>query len=359
MTNKKDSKNIHVDSKKIGETFSGNKPYFEQIFDSRSEAILILDEKNEIVNVNKGFEKMFQFSLNEAIGRTPYDIIVPDKLVAESKDILDTLNNGLNINKETTGKRKDGHLINVLITGNRLNLDNNLHGKYLIYTDISGHKKSEEQIKASLMEKEVLLKEIHHRVKNNLQVVSSLLYLQSRKITDKDVESMFLNCQNRVKSISLIHEKLYQTNDLARIDFDKYIKSLVYHLFNSFGVKSEQVGLTVNSENIFLTMDTAIPCGLIINELVTNILKHAFPSNRKGEIKIEVSYHRNNKFTLLVADNGIGLPVDIDIENTDTLGFQLVQTLIKQLEASLEINRENGTEYIISFSILNQKGGGE
>jgi len=356
---KKDSKNIHVDSKKNGEAFSGSKSYFEQIFDSRSEAILILDEKNEIVNTNKGFEKMFQFSINEAIGRTPYEIIVPEKLVAESMDVLNTLSNGHNINKETTRKRKDGHLINVLITGNKLSLDNNSHGKYLIYTDISGHKKSEEQIKASLMEKEVLLKEIHHRVKNNLQVVSSLLYLQSRKITDKEVESMFLNCQNRVKSISLIHEKLYQTNDLARIDFDKYIKSLVYHLFNSFGVKSEQIGLTVNSENIFLTMDTAIPCGLIINELVTNTLKHAFPSNRKGEIKIEVSYQRNNKFTLIVADNGIGLPQDIDIENTDTLGFQLVQTLIKQLEASLEINRENGTEYQITFSILNQKGGGE
>lgn len=367
MANNKYSAKHNGSEKKLNGSKTGNsngrieglKTYFEQIFDNRNEAILILDENDLIMNLNRGFENMFHYSKDDVIGKSTLEIIVPENLINESKDILNKLESGIDVKKETVRLRKDGHFVNVQITGNSLDLGNNRKGKFIIYNDISSHKKSEEQIKASLMEKEVLLKEIHHRVKNNLQVVASLLYLQSRKIKDKQIESMFLNCQNRVKSISLIHEKLYQTNDLARVDFDKYIKSLIYHLFNSFSVKSNQIALSIKSENIFMTMDTAIPCGLIINELVTNSLKHAFPSNRKGEIAIEMQYHTNNKFTLCVRDNGIGLPKDFDYTESDSLGFLLVQNLVKQLEASMDVNTDNGTEYKIVFSILNHKGGGE
>jgi two-component sensor histidine kinase len=241
--------------------------------------------------------------------------------------------------------------------GNMITLPDCRPGICLVLIDISRHKRSEEQIRASLLEKEVLLKEIHHRVKNNLQVVSSLLYLQSKKIKDKEVENMFVECQNRVKSISLIHEKLYQTNDLTRIDFEKYLRSLVHHLFKSFELKRTNIKLRIKAENVFLTMDTAIPCGLIINELVTNSLKHAFPSSNEGEISIEVTYHADNKFTLIVKDNGVGIPKDLNINNTDTLGFLLVQSLARQIEGNLEVVRQNGTEFRITFSILNYKGG--
>ena len=166
--------------------------------------------------------------------------------------------------------------------------------------------------------------------------------------------SMFTNCQNRVKSIALIHEKLYQTNSFTRVDFGSYTKNLVYYLFRMFDVKSDKVTLKLNVENVFLPMDTAIPCGLIINELVTNSLKHAFSDERRGEIVIETVYHSNNKFTLTIKDNGKGIPEDVDYYNSRTVGFNLINSLVRQLGGNLVINRSEGTEFKITFSILNQ-----
>jgi len=334
-----------------------NKPYYKEIFNATPEAIVILDEEGLIKDVNKGFEKLFLYSRSEVIGKNIDEKGVPGYLIKESDDILQKIHEGKEIYKDTIRNRKDGRPVDVLMFGNMITLPDNRPGICLVLIDISRHKRSEEQIRATLLEKEVLLKEIHHRVKNNLQVVSSLLYLQSKKIKDKEVEDMFVECQNRVKSISLIHEKLYQTNDLTRIDFEKYLRSLVHHLFKSFELKRTNIKLRIKAENVFLTMDTAIPCGLIINELVTNSLKHAFPSSNEGEISIEVTYHADNKFTLIVKDNGVGIPKDLNINNTDTLGFLLVQSLARQIEGNLEVIRQSGTEFRITFSILNYKGG--
>jgi two-component sensor histidine kinase len=208
-------------------------------------------------------------------------------------------------------------------------------------------------MRSSLVEKEVLIREIHHRVKNNLQIISSLLHIQSGKITNNEMVSMFTNCQNRVKSIALIHEKLYQTNSFTRVDFGSYTKNLVYYLFRMFDVKSDKVSLRLNVENVFLPMDTAIPCGLIINELVTNSLKHAFTNDKHGEISIQAVYHSNNKFTLTIKDNGKGIPEEVDFYKSRTVGYNLINSLIRQLGGVLEINREEGTEFKITFSILN------
>jgi PAS domain S-box-containing protein len=334
-----------------------NSSYYEEIFNTTPEAILILDDNGRIVKVNRGFEKLFQFPASEILGKNIDEKIIPGYLLKESDEILQNIKRGKEIYKDTIRNKKDGRPVDVLVFGSKITLPDGTPGIYLVLIDISRHKRSEEQIRASLLEKEVLIKEIHHRVKNNLQVVSSLLYLQSKKIKDKEVENMFVECQNRVKSISLIHEKLYQTNDLTRIDFEKYLRSLVHHLFKSFGLKNSSITPRIKAENVFLTMDTAIPCGLIINELVTNSLKHAFPSSKKGEISIEVTYQADNKFILIVRDNGVGIPEEINIHNTETLGFLLVQSLVRQIEGNLELKRGGGTEFRITFSILNYMGG--
>jgi len=210
-------------------------------------------------------------------------------------------------------------------------------------------KRMEEQIKASLREKEMLLREIHHRVKNNMQLISSLLRLQSRYIKDKKYIEMLKESQNRIRSMAFIHEKLYQSKDLANIDFNGYIKSLTDDLFRSYGANGK-IALKTDIEGVSLGVDTAIPCGLIINELVSNSLKHAFPEDREGEIKIALRRTDRNEVELVVSDDGIGIPEDLDFRNTESLGLQLVTSLAEsQLQGKTELNRAKGTEFRIRF----------
>jgi PAS domain S-box-containing protein len=217
------------------------------------------------------------------------------------------------------------------------------------YTDITDHKQAEAQIKASLKEKEVLLKEIHHRVKNNLQIVSSLLQMQFRRTQEKEAAIVLQDSQNRIASIALVHEKLYRSDDLANIDFAQYIPALTAHLFDSYKVNDEAVVLQIKVDNIRLEIETAIPCSLIINELVSNSLKYAFPANRKGEIQIEFHTNSDHTMTLIVRDNGIGISEDFDITTTTSLGLTVVQGLVEQLEGTLELDRTQGTEFKITF----------
>jgi two-component sensor histidine kinase len=217
--------------------------------------------------------------------------------------------------------------------------------------EITDRKRAEEQIKASLKEKEVLLKEIHHRVKNNLQVISSLLYLQSQNIVDKRALRMFQDSQNRVRSMALVHERLYQSKDLARIDFAEYARNLASYIFRSYGVNSDLIKPEIHVDDIALGIDAAVPCGLILNELVSNSLKHAFPNGKKGQIRVGLSAD-NDKFTLMVSDNGVGFPKDLDFRNTESLGLQLVNTLVAQLEGTIELDRSMGTAFEITFARL-------
>jgi two-component sensor histidine kinase len=230
------------------------------------------------------------------------------------------------------------------------NIDGTI-SKLTILRDITERKRAEEQIKASLREKEILLREIHHRVKNNLQIISTLLYLQSGYIKDKEAFEMLKESQNRLKSMALIHDKLYQFKDLGKIDIARYIRELATDLFHSYGVKPDGVRLKIDVREIVLGVDTAIPCGLIINELVSNSLKHAFPDGKEGTIRIELLRSVNdNTFTLIVSDNGIGFPKDLDFRNTGTLGLQLVITLVEQLKGTIELDRSEGTEFKITFA---------
>jgi two-component sensor histidine kinase len=216
-------------------------------------------------------------------------------------------------------------------------------------SEIVYRKQAEEALQKSLKEKEALLKEIYHRVKNNMQIVSSLLNLQSKNVTDEKALEMLRESQGRIRSMALIHEKLYQSDDLSSIDFAKYINTLTINLFNIYRVNSGVIGFTVDAKDVSFDIETAIPCGLIINELVTNALKHAFPKGRKGNINISLHELEKNKFRLSVKDNGIGIPKDKDILNAGTLGLRLVMNLSKQINGTVKMDGTNGTSFEITF----------
>jgi two-component sensor histidine kinase len=218
--------------------------------------------------------------------------------------------------------------------------------------------KSKKQIQASLKEKEVLLKEVHHRVKNNLQFIFSLLNLQSQYVKDERALGMLKNCQHRIRSMQLIHERMYQSQESGKIEFARYIRSLIAYLFQSYNVYPNLISLKMELENILLDINTAIPCGLIINELLSNSLKHAFPKdkfsgkeeNLKKEIHIKLSSNSKGLMTLVVGDNGVGLPEELDLRQAETMGLKLVRDLVGQLNGTLILERKGGTEFKISFS---------
>ena len=221
--------------------------------------------------------------------------------------------------------------------------------------EISERKRAEEQLKASLQEKEVLLKEIHHRVKNNMQIISSLLDLQANTIQDERVRDLFQGSQQRIRSMALIHEQLYQSSDLARIDFAEYIENLTDRLLYSYGVRAGNITLQLDLTPLFLSVETAIPCGLIINELVSNALKHAFPNSRFGQISITLQRVQAQQLSLQIKDNGVGFPAEIDFRRTASLGLTLVNTLVKQIKGTIDLYSEDGTQFKITFSDLTAK----
>lgn len=224
-----------------------------------------------------------------------------------------------------------------------------------LQAELGERKRAEEQLKASLKEKEVLLKEIHHRVKNNLQIISSLLRMQSGHIKEQQAIDMFKDSQNRIRAMALIHEKLYQSKNLSKIDFVQYVRDLTLNLLRSYNYSSRPITLKTTGNDILLDINTAIPCGLIINELVLNSIKHAFTvASEYNEICIEISL-RENQITLTVSDNGIGFPLDLDFQNTDSLGLDVVCTLTEQLEGTIELDRSKGTIFKITFFQTDKK----
>ncbi|MEC4816913.1 MAG: histidine kinase dimerization/phosphoacceptor domain -containing protein [Scytonema sp. PMC 1069.18] len=248
-------------------------------------------------------------------------------------------------------KRFDGEYRWILDTGvPHYTEDGRFAGYIGSCVDITERKYAEEQIQVSLVEKEVLLKEIYHRVKNNLQVISSLLHLQEEYIKDKDDLEIFQQSQLRIESMALIHQKLYQSQDLAKIDVNEYICDLVKSLCSSYEINSNVISLTANVDNILLNLDTAIPCGLIITELVSNSLKYAFPHGRKGEVCVELKAGNDNVYTLTIRDNGVGFPAGFNFQETTSLGLQLVEALTNQISGNLTVNSShNGVEVKMTF----------
>jgi PAS domain S-box-containing protein len=226
--------------------------------------------------------------------------------------------------------------------GNLLYLDG-------VIFDVSDRKVSDLKLQQSLHEKEVLLKEIHHRVKNNLQIVFSLLELQSRSIHDPGIKILFEESQNRIHSMALIHEMLYRSSDLSQINFANYLQDLLHSLAQSYNVDTHNISFQIDIEAFPLNIELAIPCGLIINELVTNALKHAFPNHQSGNIKLTCHKNKENRICLNITDNGIGMPTDINIAKTSSLGLQLVYTLVKQLKGTIVLDRSGGAAFQLEF----------
>ncbi|MGA9139582.1 MAG: histidine kinase N-terminal 7TM domain-containing protein [Methanocella sp.] len=227
-------------------------------------------------------------------------------------------------------------------------------GRLVVLRDVTKRKHADEELKrsnealsASLHEKEVLLKEVHHRVKNNLQIVSSILSLQSGSACSESQATLLRESQDRIRSMALVHEKLYRSRDLSRINFGEYVHSLIASLARSY-IASPAITTRIEVPDIYLDIDGAIPCGLIINELVSNSLKYAFRDGRAGEVCVSLS-RREGIYTLVVSDDGAGLPPDLDFRNTASLGLQLVNTLVGQLEGTIELDSAGGTMFRITF----------
>jgi len=329
--------------------------------DSTSNGILVTDREGRITDCNQRFVEMWR---------------VPDTTLA-AKDEAAILNfmlgqlkkNGVFLNRVKTLSRRplaesfdmlefeDGRVFEhyskpQVVNGESL-------GRIWSFFDISAHRQAEDKIKATLREKEVLLREIHHRVKNNMQVISSLLSLQAGYIQNPEALRLFKESEGRIRSMALVHEKLYQSEELAQIDFAEYIPSLTNHLMSAYASASTAVGLRLHIEHITLGLDAAIPCGLIINELVSNALKHAFAQREHGDITIQFP-HKNvfndgqpsgdaASLVLSVKDNGVGLPEKFDFRQGASLGLKLVLSLVRQLRGKITHQNRNGAEFRIEF----------
>jgi PAS domain S-box-containing protein len=225
---------------------------------------------------------------------------------------------------------------------------NIFQGHLLIIQDINKRKKMEKELKKSLEERDLMMKEIHHRVKNNLMIIQSLLQLQSKYIKDEDALNIFRESQNRVKSMARVHQRLYQHDDIAKIDFSSYPRTLALDIFRSYASDPNKINLNVDADNVMLDIDTAIPLGLILNELISNSLKHAFPQGKNGQLTVKFNLE-DDKYKLIVSDDGIGIPEGLNYEKSDSLGLKLVYSLSDQIGAKVKVDTTNGTKFEITF----------
>ena len=252
---------------------------------------------------------------------------------------------------EVVCQSRTGRQVEIEISASELSLSTD-HPSCTIalLLDITERKITEARIKASLEEKEVELKEVHHRVKNNRQIISSLFDLQAGETTDETVLEMFRECRNRVRSMAMVHERLYGAEDLARIDAAQYLSALTNDLAHSYGLTSRHVNLLLEANEVYLDVDKVIPCGLVVNELVPNALKYAFGSGEEGGSEIMVRLEPDaGGLKLTVRDNGVGFPAEINFRNTSSLGLRLVNSLVDQLDGEIEMSIDGGTCFAIVF----------
>ena len=327
------------------------------IVESSVDAIVGITMERTVVSWNRAAERLFGYPAGEAIG-SPISIVMPPDRVHEENQIIDRLKRDEYIDHfETVQRRKDGQEFPVSLTISPIkDATGKIIGASKSVRDISDKKRAEEQIQASLREKEVLLREIHHRVKNNLQVIYSLLRLQSKLVTDPKASALFKDSQARVKAMALVHETLWQSKNLSRIDMSEYSRTLTRRLFESYGISSDTLGLNLNIAPVSFSMETAVSCGQLINELVSNCLKHAFPNGRTGDVTVELLSNGNDTYLLTVSDNGVGLPPDFEVGKAESLGWQLVPMLVEQLNGAFELQASAGTAVRLTFSEIHYKG---
>jgi PAS domain S-box-containing protein len=313
--------------------------------------VVLLDSQGRVILWNKGAERVTGYTVSEVSGERVASLFPADGIDVE-KVLRDSTVGGVAQSQGWT-ERKDGASFWVeAVVSSIPGKDGLLAGYSFVIRDLTGKKKAEDELRSSLREKEVMLKEIHHRVKNNLQVISSLLRMQSEKAGDKAALELFLDSQHRVRAMSMVHEYLYQSQDLGRIDFSNYVHQLVQSLTRAYGPASGAQPPEVQVESLTMDLDTAVPCGLILTELVSNALKYAYPKGAGGPIFVGFRVLPDGRYELMVADQGTGLPAGFDWRESETLGLRLVHLLVKQLGGEARLEDGAGTKFVITFKGL-------
>jgi PAS domain S-box-containing protein len=327
---------------------------FRQAVEASPNAMVMTNAEARIEMVNTQAELMFGYTREELLGR-PIEMLVPERFREHHPElravfVADPSPRPMGAGRDLFGLRKDGSEFPVEIGLNPMQTGDGTKILAAI-VDISDRKQKEDRIVSALHEKEILLREIHHRVKNNLQIVHSLLELQSARIPDPVARDMLRVSQARVHSMALIHQTLYSSNDFATVDFHRFLDSLVPVLIASYGVDTNRISVRIDVDPVQLPIDAAVPCGLVVNELITNAFKHAFGYRDHGEITVALTWLTANEVLLSVSDDGIGIPDHINISGTDTLGLQLVGLLAEQLGGVVTIQRSDPTRFALKFSV--------
>ena len=348
---------LYAEIKNAEEALRESEERHRDLYDHTPVMMHSIDHDGHLLSVNDYWLEASGYERSEVIGNKTTDFFTEEsRRHALEVGLPEFWKTGFSSELEYQMVKKNGEVMDVLLTG-VLQRDKTGEIEYsrTFLVDVTERRRAEDSVKASLQEKEVLLQEINHRVKNNLQIISSLLSLQSQDIQDEQALRSFQVSQDRIKAMALVHEKLYQSDDLARIDIGEYIRSLADDLRSSYGLGSQDVNLTIDVDNILLGVDTAIPCGVIVNELVSNSLKHAFPEGRAGEIVI--SFRKiDGQYTMIFKDDGVGLPEDVDIAHPSSLGLTIVNALTGQLGGDIALARNGGTEISITFPSQQSKG---
>ncbi len=340
----------------VEERLSAEKKLFETLsvlsatIESTPDGILVVDNNRNISVYNKIFEEMWQIPDSVLRLRDERVILKEQASRVQNPDHFCSRIAEIYQNPELDSfdviELADNRILER--TSRPQRIEYTIVGRVFSFRDVTKQKEMEEQIATSLREKEILLKEIHHRVKNNMQVVSSLLFMQARSTQQPEVRDILLESQNRIRSIALVHEKLYQSEDFKRIDYKDYLEKIAHHIFESYQISPGSIHLDVRSEDVFLSIEKAVPLSLIINELITNSIKHAFPKGLSGEIRIDFSLE-NSRYRLIYQDSGPGIPDKGAIEKPDTLGMQLIRGLAGQLNGTVRYETYQGFGYIIEF----------
>jgi PAS domain S-box-containing protein len=326
---------------------------FRRVVESAPNAMVMINAAGGIEMVNAQAQHVFGYSREELLGQ-PVEMLVPERFRRHHPRLRasffgDPQSRPMGAGRDLYGLKKDGSEFPVEIGLNPLETE---EGPMVLsaIVDISDRKHREESIQAALKEKDILLGEIHHRVKNNLQVIHSLLDLQSLKVDDETALQLLRESQNRIRSMSLIHQTLYESKDFARVDFRSFLDTLVPTLVSSYSADPSRITLLIDAAEVSVPINAAIPCGLIVNELISNALKHAFPGGRHGEIRIGLARDESEQVELSVSDNGVGIPEELDLANASTLGLQLVALLADQLSAEILIQRANPTRFVLHLA---------
>lgn len=327
--------------------------FLQTVIDTNPNLIFVKDQNGTFSLVNQAFADFYGLTVEEVLGKMEPDVH-PDSadivhFLKQDQEVMSTLQ-PMFIEEEACRTPSGEWRWYQTIKKPLFSKNGQVHQLLGVATDITQRKQAEAQLQRSLREKEVLLQEVHHRVKNNLQVISSLLDLQSQHLKDPTMLPIFQESCNRVKSMTLVHELLYRSKDYSQINFRDYLTNLTSYLFQSYGVDTNTITLELDIDDVTLNTDKVITCGLIVQELVSNTLKYAFPNHTSGKIKISLQTDFEHCCTLIINDNGVGLPTELDLANVKSLGLRLVNVLINQLEGTFKIDRKMGTEFRIQFT---------